>query len=219
MREHHIAVRRTARYYTLGEPGAPELWFVLHGYSQLARRFLRRFEPIAAPERCIVAPEALNRYYSEYAPGYHVPNARIGATWMTKEDREAEIEDYVAYLDDLYRETVALWPAPPARTVLLGFSQGVATAARWAALGNARFGEILSWSGYLPPELELRPDLFHGADLTFLCGRNDGYTPREKVDAHSATLEQAGLAHRVVWFHGEHEIAPDALREVAGRTG
>ena len=45
--EHHLSVARTARYYTLGEPGATEVWFVCHGYGQLAGRFLRRFEPIA----------------------------------------------------------------------------------------------------------------------------------------------------------------------------
>ena len=43
-----------------GEGGAlREVWIVLHGYQQLARRFLRRFQPIAEPGRRIVAPEAV----------------------------------------------------------------------------------------------------------------------------------------------------------------
>ena len=51
----------------------------------------------------------------------------IGASWMTREAREREISDYVAYLDE-----VALWirrelGCELAPTVL-GFSQGVATA-------------------------------------------------------------------------------------------
>ena len=40
---HHLRVARTARYYTLGGGGlAPRVvWFVLHGYGQLAGQFIR----------------------------------------------------------------------------------------------------------------------------------------------------------------------------------
>ena len=45
VREHHLEVTRTARYHTLGEAGAAteQVWFVCHGYRQLAARFLIRF--------------------------------------------------------------------------------------------------------------------------------------------------------------------------------
>jgi predicted esterase len=215
MKEHHIAVRRTARYYTLGEPGGRELWFVLHGYSQLARRFLRRFESLAAPDRCIVAPEALNRYYSEYSPGHHAPDARIGATWMTKEDRVADIDDYVTYLDVLYDDVLSRYEVRPARIVVLGFSQGAATAARWAALGNARFHELLCWGGWLPHDLELRAGVFHDARLRLVYGVHDGYTPVERVESHRASLVDAGLAHDVVWFDGGHEVTATGLQQLA----
>ncbi len=49
---------------------------------------------------------------------------------MTKEDRENEIADYVDFLDAVFGEVVT----PGARVTVLGFSQGVATAARWLAL-------------------------------------------------------------------------------------
>ena len=39
------------------------VWLVLHGYRQLADRFVARFEPVASPERLIMAPEGLNRFY------------------------------------------------------------------------------------------------------------------------------------------------------------
>lgn len=219
VQEHHIAVRRTARYYTLGDPGAAELWFVIHGYGQLARRFLRRFEGIATGQRRIVAPEALNRYYSEQTPGFHTADARIGATWMTREDRAAEIDDYVAYLDQLYDTLLAASPVPPRRLVLLGFSQGTATACRWAALGTARFSELFLWAGYLPPELEPRPQLFAGARTTLVYGRHDGYTPPAKVKAQSEALEAGELEHDVVWYDGGHEIEPEPLRSLAARSG
>jgi hypothetical protein len=47
-----------------------------------------------------VAPEGLSRFYFE--GGFHGPGSKVGATWMTREDRLAKIEDYVGYLDALH---------------------------------------------------------------------------------------------------------------------
>ncbi len=65
MQEHHISVTRTARYYTLGEisRGVAEVWFVCHGYGQLAERFIRHFAALDDGTRLVVAPEALGRFY------------------------------------------------------------------------------------------------------------------------------------------------------------
>lgn len=215
MQEHHIVVPRTARYYTLGDVGAAsELWCLIHGYSQLARRFLNSFRALESAERLLVAPEAHNRYYSEHKPGYHHPDAKIGATWMTREHRESEIHDYVQYLDRLVVHLTGTFAQPP-RRIALGFSQGVATAARWAASGRARLDHLVLWGGWLPPELTATPDLFHGASLTFVYGTGDDYTPEHRVNEASAALEAAGLRHRVIWFDGGHEIRDDTLRELA----
>ena len=45
MTEHQFATTRTARYYQLGALSAAtrRVWFVAHGYRQLARYFLRHF--------------------------------------------------------------------------------------------------------------------------------------------------------------------------------
>src|SRR5207245_2948078 len=60
----HIRVARTAPYEVLGsEKTAREIWFVLHGYGQLASSFIRAFAPLDDGTRLIVAPEALNRFY------------------------------------------------------------------------------------------------------------------------------------------------------------
>ena len=91
MRPRHLTVSRTARYFTLGPDGAPvsELWIVLHGYAQLASRFLRWFSPLDDGATVIAAPEALSRFYLETRlDGGHGP--AIGATWLTREDRAAE---------------------------------------------------------------------------------------------------------------------------------
>src|SRR5689334_8649251 len=94
--EHTIVVPRTARYSTLGPMhGFPrELWFVCHGFGQLAGRFIRNFAPIDDGTRLIVAPEAHNRYYLDSIQERRSQQSpRVGATWMTREFRDAEIAD------------------------------------------------------------------------------------------------------------------------------
>src|SRR5262245_60478000 len=99
LREHELTVRRTARYYTMGGEGGAlrDVWMVCHGYGQVAARFARHFNGIATPERLLILPEALSRFYIDVAA-----REVVGASWMTREHRQAEIADYVAYLDAVY---------------------------------------------------------------------------------------------------------------------
>lgn len=229
MREHHFTTRRTARYYTVGGQGdVLEIWFVLHGYAQLARYFIRPFDSIADEARLIVAPEALNRYYFETAPGQHTRDARVGATWMTREDREHEIEDYVAYLEalaehvlgvapaqyDAAPDATADSPAPPHVTVL-GFSQGAQTASRWAARGRTRIDRLILWGAGLAHELVPAPDLFRGAPLTVMIGTSDNHIDEDRVTREYERLIAAGLPHELVRYDGGHWIEPAVLREIA----
>src|SRR2546426_8007096 len=66
---------------------------------------------------------------------------------MTREDRLHEIDDYVRYLDALYREVLGRVEGPAARVTALGFSQGTATVSRWAALGQSRLDHVVLWGG------------------------------------------------------------------------
>src|SRR5207249_11468139 len=152
MQEHHIDVTRTARYFTLGGSGSgvAEVWFVCHGYGQLAGRFIRYFAALDDGTRLIVAPEALARFYLGEVTGPSA-NRKIGASWMTREDRLTEIDDYVRYLDALFQEVLRrLEPRAP-RVTALGFSQGAATVSRWATLGKSRVdGSCPGAGGFRP---------------------------------------------------------------------
>ncbi|NNE70421.1 MAG: hypothetical protein HKN29_08675, partial [Rhodothermales bacterium] len=94
--EHKIAVTRTARYLISGDPRkARETWLLLHGYGQLADDFLKACRVLESPDRLLVVPEGLSRFYGK---GF---SERPGASWMTREAREDEIRDYVGYMDAL----------------------------------------------------------------------------------------------------------------------
>ncbi len=215
--EHHLQVSRTARYFALGDAAPPprEVWVVCHGYGQLAAPFLETFEPLDDGSRLIVAPEALSRFYLDGIN--HPPDARVGASWMTREDRLNEMDDYVAYLDLLHdtlfervrRETVKL--------VVLGFSQGTATASRWAVRGAARADRLVLWAGLLPPDVEpasLR-DKLNAVDLVLVAGAKDRHITPERLAEQRAALERAGVRHRVVTFEGGHALEASALARLA----
>lgn len=212
--EHHLEVVRTARYWTLGDADdADDIWFVLHGYKQLARRFLRRFEPIARPGRLIVAPEALSRFYASPAPGRHGPRSVVGASWMTREERLNEIHDYVAYLDRLadvvlHREVAV---------TVLGFSQGTATAARWVSMGDIVARRLILWAGYVPhdQDLERASRVFARTELVLVRGDADPGLNEELAQRERAALDEAGVSYRLVPYEGGHEIDSEVLARLA----
>ncbi len=216
--EHFIATRRTARYVTLG-PAAPDVaqnavqdvWFVLHGYGQLAPFFIRHFRVLDDGSRVFVAPEALSRFYLESSDG------RVGASWMTKEDRVHEINDYLAYLDALYDHVFSQIDRARVRVHVLGFSQGCATASRWAALGQARADRLTLWAGDLAHDLDLdaHAALFRPLDLTLVVGSRDQYLTPARLAEHEERLRRHALPYRLLPFNGGHHLDADVLHKLA----
>lgn len=228
--ERHLRVPRTARYRVVGDPdSALEVWFVLHGYGQLAERFIRRFEALPGVEsgdRAVVAPEALSRFYVDGAGSEHGPESRVGATWMTRADREHEIRDYVEYLDRLAvavldPDAAGLEAAAPAidgggarRLVVLGFSQGSATASRWATHGRIRPEELVLWAGGLAADLDmaLAAEALRGVRVRLVAGADDEWG-RDRAAKSRRRLSEVGLAPELLEFHGGHALPARVLTE------
>jgi predicted esterase len=224
MRENHIFVGRTARYLRLGpdanSPAIREVWVVLHGYGQLATTFMRAFEPLDNGTRLIVAPEALNRFYLVDVSSAPAADRPVGATWMTREDRDREIDDYVAYLDRLWKHLVIRLPDhTPIRLTVLGFSQGTATAARWISLGAAQPSHLVLWGGLLPPDLSLE-DADHPLRrpaVHLVVGSRDGFVTEERLADEGARLGAVGINYDLVRYTGGHGIKRETLEALAQR--
>ena len=212
MQEHHLPIRRTARFHTLGEATtAREAWFVLHGYGQLARYFLRHFSGLEK-ERLIVAPEAPARFYLD--PEHN----RVGASWMTREDREHEILDQVVHGDALVDHVRQLC-GRELPLAILGFSQGVATACRWSIRGHNRFVRVVLWGGSMPPapELEGMRQALAGTTVDVVHGMQDDLVPREQADRTAARLRDAGVRYTLHQHEGGHELDALLLRQLIDR--
>jgi predicted esterase len=206
VQERRITVSRSARYFTLGRPDR-EVWFVLHGYGQLGARFLRHFEPIDDGTRLLVAPEGLSRFYLTDSPA----ERRVGATWMTREDRLAEIDDYVRYLDAVYEDVLRSVDRAQIKVTALGFSQGATTMCRWRTLGVSKIDRLIVWGGEVPPDV----DLPRAARLTLVYGSRDEYFTAKVVAATEARLREQQVPYDLVPFEGGHEVDAAVLRKVA----
>ncbi len=215
-RQGWIRVPRTARYRVLGDPErAAEVWFVLHGYGQLAERFVARFQALpglAEGTRAVVAPEALSRFYLDVGGGEHGADSPVGATWMTREDREHEIRDYVEYLDRLADELLGGTGVPPAEAPgeASGKARGETSAeapgeAREEASGEAREEASGEARGERPPRVRVL-GFSQGAATASRWVVYGRLRPAELI------LWAGGLAHDL-----DGRAAFEALRHVAVR--
>ncbi len=220
MQEHHIGVSRTARYFTLGNSSSEvgEVWFACHGYGQLAARFLEKLRVLDDGRRYLVAPEGLSRFYLSESP----TERRVGASWMTREDRLAEIDDYVAYLDAVCTDVFTSLDRVRVTVHALGYSQGASTVSRWAALGKAKIDRLTLWGGEFPPDLDLTVDAVVGrlraARMTLVYGRSDEYITSKVIQAITARLRQHAIPYKEVPYDGGHELNEAVLRTLGGET-
>jgi predicted esterase len=162
----------------------------------------------------------LNRFYLVDVASAPAAERPVGATWMTREDRENEIADYVSYLDALWASIAGRLPArQPVRLTVLGFSQGTATAGRWVTLGASRPAHLVLWGGILPHDLPLlgANHPLRRTSLHFVIGSRDGFVTDERMAAEEARLRAADLSCDVVRYAGGHGIRRDVLVSIAQR--
>lgn len=216
-REHHLTTTRAARYFVIGTPSplVRECWVVLHGYGQLAGRFLRHFADLASPTRLIVAPEALSRFYLGSDVSAHA-QARVGASWMTREDRLAEISDHVGFLDSLWSRVAEGLDPGNVTLGALGFSQGAATACRWTVLGTAPVRRLVLWGGAVPDDLPMDAlrDRLAGTPLEFVVGDADQFRSAEKMAEQLERLRTHDVPSALRTFAGGHHMDATVLDEL-----
>jgi predicted esterase len=204
---------KTARYCTLGEhtPQTRQIWIVCHGYGQLAPYFIKTFEALPTPKHFVIAPEALSKFYLEGFSG------RIGATWMTKDERLHDINDYIHYLNSLYSRLTRGIELDKVQVNILGFSQGAATVCRWVADGQVKFDRLILWAGVFPPDLpvELDSSIFKDKQIELVYGEQDEFVTEELIEEQIDLMEASGLRYNITAFDGKHVIDKEVLLELA----
>jgi len=205
--QNKITVSKTAFYHTLGDAKtAKTIWIVIHGYGYLAEFFIKKFNPVLDDTTAIIAPEGLSKFYLN---GVGV-DGRMGASWMTKDNRESEIEDYINYLDQLYQTIIEENETAELKINVVGFSQGGATASRWIANQKSKCDNFILWASNFPEDLNL--DLLSENSKAFvLFGDNDKFITEKQVNDYEQFLDASNIGCQLIRFEGRHDIPEKVL--------
>lgn len=215
MLQKNIIIPKTARYFILNEPTEQieQVWFVCHGYAQLANYFINNFDELDKNKNLIIAPEGLHRFYWK---GF---SERVVASWMTKEDRENDILDYINYLNVVYSEVISSLKNKNIKINVLGFSQGTATVCRWLASNNVKADSLILWAGAFPPDMnfEKNKEVFKKLKTFVVVGDADEFITEEEVLKHADLLKKNEIAFELIRFQGKHEINKQTLTDLQKR--
>jgi predicted esterase len=196
---------KTFRYAAHGELStAHTIIYVLHGYGQLSEFFIRKFSCLGEGY-IVVAPEGMHRFYLNGTSG------RVGASWMTKEARETDIADNIHWLNELDKRIIL--DQKKRKKIILGFSQGGATAARWFYNGDPQADQLIMWASIFPPDLSIKDEISAKSDNgIFVVGKNDPYFPEKEHEMAIVHFQQLGFS--TFTFDGGHDLDENTLLNV-----
>jgi predicted esterase len=192
---------------TLGKlnPKTEEIWIVFHGYGQLAEHFIRRFNILDGNKCFVVAPEGLNKFYLS-------ENGLVGASWMTKQNRENELENQRRYFDEIFTQYFSEIDFSTKKIVFFGFSQGVAAMVRCLIHKRLRIAKMIIWAGEIPKETNKDNLNLENVDVQFVIGNKDKYYSEAAIRTHIESFEAAtGVVPALTVFEGVHEVTREVL--------
>jgi predicted esterase len=172
-----------------------------HGYAEDAETQLERLRAIPESQRWLcLSMQGLHRFYERRTN-------RVVACWMTRQDREAAIEDNIEWVTTCLKAVTAAWPATPS-VVFAGFSQGVAMAFRAAVSATCNVAGVIAVGGDVPPELT--PDALRRIPAVLVSrGANDALYSQEQFAEDQRRLNQSCGSVRAIEFDGGHEWPAD----------
>jgi predicted esterase len=207
MEEKEITFLYKARYYKLGaiSSATKSIWFVLHGYGQLAQYFIQKFKALVQRDICVIAPEGLSRFYLEQLENAGRKNNRVGASWMTRENRLTDISNYLEFLNNIYKTEVGDKSIP---VTVLGFSQGSATASRWVTEGKINFDRLILWAGMFPPDMDFQnaSSILNHKKVSLVYGTKDQFITDERFAEIDLVTRKLGTTVEKIAFDGGHQI-------------
>lgn len=204
-----VSYQTTNTYSTLNinSKTTENIWIACHGIGFLSKYFIKYFESLEPSKNYIIAPQAPSKYYQTKAYKY------VGASWLTKENRELETENVLNYLEAVTNQEHL---QSNKNIILFGFSQGVSIVTRWIAQRKLHCDELVIHSGSIPSELD-SSGFEHLPNLktTIIYGSEDEYLSEDRLNS------QFNLANsifpntpQIIKFDGKHVMHPGSIRKI-----
>jgi predicted esterase len=167
LRTKNIPIQKHIRVFSSGNTKtANEIWILFHGYGQNIKTFFEPFKHLNS-KAVFIIPEGISRFYQK---GIH---GKVGASWMTSENRELEIIDQYNYLNQVFNE----YELSGKKINIFAFSQGAPVAARWIEKFKIKVNRLIFWSGNIPESVS--NNLNGSVNLQnpeFYVGKKDQFT-------------------------------------------
>ena len=209
-REKQVSYQITNTYSVLNRftEKTKNVWLVCHGIGYLSRYFIRHFNHLDVDENYIIAPQAQSKYYlkSDYR--------HVGASWLTRENLEAEIDNVLNYLDEVFiEENLAEVP----NLIVLGYSQGVSVATRYLAQRKINCAQLILHSGKVPAELTAKDFAFlKDTKVTYLYGTKDEYLKKGIIEVEETRLKSLfPYNFEIQTYDGGHEFNTDIIEKLS----
>ena len=201
---HHLPVQQSA-YFAVQEPDfpqetAPDLLLALHGYGQMAEKFLATFGRLRNRNLLIIAPQAPHQFYVKLQPKI------VGCTWLTQFERDRSIEEFLGHMTTLFEHVQNQLRFAPRRVVVLGFSQGVSMAYRLLCSQRLPLAGLIACGGDLPPDVLDNLSAVNHTPILLAHGNDDSIVPRREADNAEKILQAKGFVVDKYVFPGGHAI-------------
>lgn len=211
MNEKQVSYRSTNTYSSLNEltDKTENVWVVFHGIDYLSRYFLKYFRHLNQEKNYIIAPQAPSKYY------LNGKYEHVGASWATRENTEQEIDNAMAYLDEIYKQE-GLENAK--NLILFGYSQGVSIVTRWVARRKINCSKLILNSGRIPKELKPEDFVFlNSTEISFVYGTEDPFVNNEFLESEEKRIRELFPRNlKFIPFDGGHEVNKDVILKLAG---
>ena len=211
MNEKQVSYQTVNTYTTLNDltENTENVWVVFHGIGYLSRYFLKYFRNLSQEKNYVIAPQAPSKYY------LNGKYEHVGSSWATRENTEQEIQNVLAYLDEVY-ENEGLKNTK--NLILFGYSQGVSIVSRWVARRNIHCSKLILNSGRLPKELKPGDFAFlEGTEVSFIYGTEDPFVNREFLEMEEKRIRGLFPQNlKFILFNGGHEVNKEVVINLAG---
>ncbi|MBI35426.1 MAG: hypothetical protein CMP67_08690 [Flavobacteriales bacterium] len=166
LRTKNIVIKKHVRVFSAGNvKKAEEIWLLFHGYGQDINSFFEPFKKLKTKHAFII-PEGISRFYQKGIFG------KVGASWMTSEDRNKEIIDQYNYINKIFKE----YKLNEKKINIFAFSQGAPVAARWIEKHQIKVQRLIFWSGNIPDSIAANINGFiNKQNPEFYIGENDQF--------------------------------------------
>ena len=209
MEKKNISISKKARYFQLGKISeqTKTIWFVFHGYGMLSQYFIKKFKNLENNQTVIISPEALSKFY--IGKNYD----RVGASWITKEDKLDDIDDNINYLNSLFESTTKNIDLNSIDIHVLGFSQGGATACRWISNSNIKINSLGLWGADIPIDClsENNRGKWNQFKTILIIGKKDEFISEENKVKFAKQLKSYNLDYDLIEYDGTHKIIEEVL--------